>query len=439
MATNEKHLFTGYQKFMIAILAILQFTVILDFMVLSPLGVILMKSLDITASKFSVVVSAYAFSAGASGLLAAGFADRFDRKKLLMFFYTGFILGTVLCAVATDFNFLLIARIITGIFGGVIGSISFAIITDLFKMEVRGRVMGYVQMSFSASQVLGIPIGLLLANKFGWHSCFWMIAGFGAVMGVVMLIKMKPVNDHLKFKSEKSAGQHLIATLSNKRYLFGFLTMSLLASGGFMLMPFGSAFCTHNMGLTLDQLPMLYLVTGVFSIMVGPLSGKFSDKFGKYNMFLYGSLAAIVMVVIYTNLSITPFWLASVVSVLLFAAITARMIPASALMTAIPDPKDRGSYMSINSAMMQISGGAASVLAGQIVGQTSTGMIEHYDTLGYVVVATMAVMIWMMFYINKTINARAKTALNTPQPAEVREEYIQELAETAQESFRAMK
>ncbi len=430
MATNEKHLFTGYQKFMIAILAILQFTVILDFMVLSPLGVILMQSLNITASKFSVVVSAYAFSAGASGLLAAGFADRFDRKKLLMFFYTGFILGTVLCAIAPDFNFLLVARIITGLFGGVIGSISFAIITDLFKMEVRGRVMGYVQMSFSASQVLGIPIGLLLANRFGWHSCFWMIAGFGAVVGVIMLVKMKPVNEHLKFKSEKSAVQHLTAALSNKRYLFGFLTMSLLASGGFMLMPFASAFGTHNMGLTLDQLPMLYLITGVFSIAVGPLSGKFSDKFGKYNMFVYSTIAGMAMVVVYTNLGVTPFWIASAISVLLFAAITARMIPASALMTAIPDAKDRGSYMSINSAMMQISGGIASVIAGQIVGQTSSGMIEHYDTLGYVVAVLMGVMIWMMYYINKTINQRAAQALATPLTPDMKEEYTEEFFET---------
>ena len=188
MEKSKEKLFSGYQVFIIVILSILQFTVILDFMVISPLGVILMKTLDITASKFSVVVSAYAFSAGASGLLAAGFADKFDRKKLLMFFYGGFILGTLLCGIATDFTFLLIARIITGIFGGVIGSIGLAIVTDLFKMEVRGRVMGFTQMAFAASQVLGIPIGLVLANYYGWHSCFWMIAGFGSVVGVIMLI-----------------------------------------------------------------------------------------------------------------------------------------------------------------------------------------------------------------------------------------------------------
>ncbi len=140
----KEKIFTRYEVFIVALLAILQFTVILDFMVISPLGVILMKTLDITPSKFSLVVSAYAFSAGISGLLAAGFADKFDRKKLLLFFYVGFILGTVMCAIAPDFNTLLAARIITGIFGGVIGSVSLAIVTDLFAMQVRGRVMGYI-------------------------------------------------------------------------------------------------------------------------------------------------------------------------------------------------------------------------------------------------------------------------------------------------------
>src|SRR5437868_7524097 len=156
MPKPKEKIFTGYQVFVIAIIAFLQFSVILDFMVIAPLGVILMKTLSITPSKFSLAVSAYAFSAGTAGLLTAGFADKFDRKKLLLFFYTGFLLGTVLCALAPSFEFLLAARIVTGIFGGVIGSISFAIVTDLFAMQVRGLVMGFVQMSFSASQGLGI-------------------------------------------------------------------------------------------------------------------------------------------------------------------------------------------------------------------------------------------------------------------------------------------
>jgi predicted MFS family arabinose efflux permease len=241
-APTSNTTFSKYQIFIIAILAILQFTLILDFMVLSPLGAILLKELSIKPAQFGLVVSAYAFSAGASGLLAAGFADKYDRKKLLLFFYVGFVFGTLLCALATTFQFLLIARIVTGIFGGVIGSISFAIISDLFKLEVRGRVMGFVQMAFAASQILGLPIGLLLANKFGWHSPFWMIAGFAVIIGVVIVVYMKPVTEHLKFKTDRNPFEHLWKTLSYPEYLRAFVATILLATAGFMLMPFGSAF-----------------------------------------------------------------------------------------------------------------------------------------------------------------------------------------------------
>jgi len=198
--TKQKAVFTRYEVLVIAILAITQFTVVLDFMVLSPLGALLMKELTINTSQFGNVVSAYAFSAGIAGLLTAGFADRFDRKKLLLFFYSGFIFGTFLCAIAPDYDFLLMARIVTGLFGGVISSVSFAIITDLFKMEVRGRVMGFVQMAFAVSQVMGIPVGLLLANNFGWHSPFFMIVGLAILVVVVIFIYLKPVNEHLKLK-----------------------------------------------------------------------------------------------------------------------------------------------------------------------------------------------------------------------------------------------
>jgi predicted MFS family arabinose efflux permease len=171
--------FTGYQKFVIFLLAFLQFTIILDFMILSPLGALLLEELHVTTRQFGLVVSVYAFSAGASGLLTAGFADRFDRKKLLLFFYFGFLLGTLGCGIAPDYSTLLVARTVTGLFGGVIGSISMAIAADLFPLEVRGRVMGVIQTAFAASQVLGLPIGLFLSNHWGWHAPFLLISALG--------------------------------------------------------------------------------------------------------------------------------------------------------------------------------------------------------------------------------------------------------------------
>lgn len=403
MTPAKEKVFTGYQIFIIAILSILQFTVILDFMVLSPLGAILLPTLKITTAQFGLVVSAYAFSAGASGILAAGFADQFDRKKLLIFFYFGFLIGTFFCAIAPTYNFLLMARIVTGIFGGVIGSVGFAIISDLFKFEVRGRVMGFVQMSFAASQILGLPIGLLLANKFGWHSPFWMIVGFGIVVGIVMILYVRPVTDHLKIKSDRNAFQHLIKTFSVPDYVKGYISTTLLATGGFMLMPFGSAFSTNNLGLTLAQLPMVYFVVGLFSIATGPLIGSLSDKAGKFKVFAIGTLVSCVMVAIYTPMGITPVWVVIVISVIMFVGITCRMITSSALMSAVPEPQDRGAFMSINASVQQIAGGIATAIAGMIVFQTPDGMLHRYDILGYVVNATMLITIVMMFWIDRHI------------------------------------
>lgn len=406
MSNNTTTKFTKYQIFIIAILTILQFTLILDFMVLSPLGAILMKELSLQPKQFGLVVSAYAFSAGASGLLAAGFADRFDRKKLLLFFYVGFVFGTTLCAIADSYEFLLIARIVTGIFGGVIGSISFAIISDLFKLELRGRVMGFVQMAFSASQILGLPIGLYLANAFGWHSPFWMIVGFSIIVGIAIVVYMQPITEHLKVQNDRNPFEHLWKTLSKPDYLRAFLATILLATGGFMLMPFGSAFSINNLKISINDLPMLYLITGIFTITFGPLSGKLSDKLGKYKVFFVGSIITSVMVLIYTNLGQTPLWLVVIVNVLMFAGITARMISASSLMTAVPQMQDRGAFMSINSSIQQISGGAAAALAGVIVSEGSDGTMQNYPFLGIVVVASMLITIAMMYVLNRQIQRK---------------------------------
>lgn len=417
--SETKPTFTGYEKFIIALLATLQFTVVLDFMVLSPLGYILLDKLSITTSQFGLVVSAYAFSAGASGLLTAGFADKFDRKKLLLFFYVGFLIGTLFCGIAPTYHLLLAARVFTGIFGGVIGSISFAIITDLFAINVRGRVMGFVQMAFASSQVLGIPIGLYLANKFNWHAPFLMIVALGLIVGVLIVTQMKPIDAHLKIPQKGNAFQHLGKTLSRPDYLQGFAATALLATGGFMLMPFGTAFGVHNLGIAEGSLPTLYMVTGISMLVFSPMIGKLSDKTGKYKVFLMGSMVTCIMTLIYCNLSVTPLWIIIGLNVLLFVGITGRMISASALMTAVPDPADRGAYMGINSSIQQIAGGLASLLAGFIVSETSTGFIENYPLLGDVVVFAVIVTALLMYRIHKYVEAKiaAVAPANAPNPA----------------------
>lgn len=402
--------FTGYQKLVIFILAITQFTVILDFMVMSPMGDMLMKSMGLTTTQFGMAVSAYAISAGASGLLTAGFADRFDRKKLLQFFYIGFIIGTVFCGLATNYAMLIAARIFTGIFGGVIGSISMAIITDIFDIHHRGRVMGFLQMGFGASQVLGIPISLYIANHWGWQTPFFMVAGLGAVVALVIATNMAPVTGHLHAQQQQqNAFSHLVNTISKRTYRMGFLTTALLSLGGFMMMPFGSAFAINNLGVTNEQLPLLFMITGISTLVIMPLIGRMSDKIDKLKLFVIASVWMSVMVALYTNLSMAPFWLVCLTNILMMMGVMARVVPATALTTAIPDLKDRGAFMSINASLQQIAGGVAAAVAGKIVVQnTKTSPIQHYDTLGYIMIAITAIALYMLYRVNIMIKERTK-------------------------------
>lgn len=403
---SKKPGFSGYEIFVIALLAFLQFTVVLDFMVLSPLSAILLEELKISTSQFGMVVSAYAFSAFASSLISSGFSDKFDRKKWLLFFYSGFIIGTFFCGIAQNYTALLLARIITGLFGGVMSATSFAIVTDLFSFERRGRVMGFVQMAFSVSQILGIPVGLYLANELGWHSPFLMIVAISLIVLVLVFLKLKPVNEHLKENNTTNAFVHMSNTFVNRDYLRAFSVTTLLATGGFMLMPFGAAFSVHNLGISLEVLPVVYMVTGAFSMVMGPLAGTLADKIGKYKLFVFGSLVASAVIAYYCNLGTTPLVTVIFLNILMFVGITSRMVSNQALITAVPEAKDRGAFMGINASVMQLSGGVASMIAGLIVVQTESGALENYNILGYVVVGTILITMILMKRIDTMVSRK---------------------------------
>ncbi len=399
--------FTSYQKIIIFLLAILQFTIVLDFMILAPLGDILMKSMNMSTKQFGTVVSAYAISACISGIFAAGFADKFDRKKLLLFFYAGFILGTYFCAISYNYETLFIARIITGLFGGVIGSISMAIITDIFSIHQRGKVMGFVQMAFGGSQILGIPIGLVLANYWSWHATFYMVLILAFILGIALVIKLKPLTEHLKLINNKNALQHLLQTIKKKDYRIGFLATALLSMGGFMIMPFSTAFIVNNIHIAQSQVAIIFFFTGIFSIIIMPIVGKLSDKYDKLMIFGIGTIIAIVMVVIYTHLSPVPIWLVIIVNIVLFIGIMSRMVPATALNSAVPDAYDRGAYMSINSSLQQFAGGIAALFSGLVVVQKSKNSpIENFDVLGYVMVVLMLMCFYFVFKVNVLLKKR---------------------------------
>jgi predicted MFS family arabinose efflux permease len=407
--TLEKK-FTKYQVLVIILLALTQFTVVLDFMVMSPLGDMLMKSMSLTTSQFGFAVSAYAFSAGVSGLLTAGFADRFDRKKLLLFFYIGFIAGTLFCGLANSYLMLIGARIITGLFGGVIGSISLAIVADLFPLHQRGRAMGFMQMGFGASQVLGIPISLYIANHWNWQAPFIMIVGLATIIWLATMLKLHPITQHLHLKTEKTPVLHLWHTLKESKYRTGFLMTALLSLGGFMMMPWGSAFAVNNLQVSYEQLPVLFMVSGVAALIIMPSVGKLSDKIDKVKIFTVAAVWMMIIVVIYTNLDPVPFVVIMLMNILMMMGIMSRIVPAMALVSALPKMQDRGAFMSINSSLQQIAGGIAAGVGGLIVVQkTKTSPLQHYNTLGYLIVVIIIANIIQVYRVNNLLKAQKHT------------------------------
>lgn len=402
--TTQTTTFSGYQKFLIFILALLQFTIVLDFMIISPLGDALMKDLSISTSRFGFVVSSYAFSAGISGILAAGFADKFDRKKLMVFFYTGFIIGTFFCGIANSYYTLLAARIVTGLFGGVIGSISLAIVTDMFALNQRGRVMGFIQMAFAVSQVLGIPAGVFIANHLNWHYTFLMIVVLAIIILVLALFKMQPVTEHLNKRMDKNALLHLWHTIGNKKYQVGFTATGFLAIGGFMMMPFSASFLINNVGISHEQLPLVFMFTGLASIVVMPLIGKISDSVDKFKLFAAGSVLAAILALVYANLPVVPLWQVVLVNIIMFVGIMSRMVPATTLTTGIPALQDRGAYMSINSSLQQISGGVGAILGGLIVHQPAKNSpLENFPLLGLAVSGFILLTVYLVYRIDRLL------------------------------------
>jgi predicted MFS family arabinose efflux permease len=309
----------------------------------------------------------------------------------------------LLCALATNYHMLLIARIVTGLFGGVIGSIVLAIATDLFPLEMRGRVMGIISTAFAASQVLGLPAGLFFANHWDWHAPFFAILAVAVPAGLIIVVFMKPVADHLKLNQERNPLMHLVHTVAEPRYWLAFILIMLLPTGGYMLMPFGTAYIVNNVGLTFEVLPLIYLITGVCTIFVGPLVGRASDRFGKFQTFCFGSAVTLVMVPLWTNIGRIPLPLVILINVFLFAGIFSRIIPSQALISAIPEPSRRGAFNAISASLQQLAGGVSAAIAGLVIVQLPSGALEHFNWLGAIVVAIAMVSVALMYFVHKQV------------------------------------
>lgn len=371
--------------FLLITLALVQFTHVMDFMIIMPMGNQLMQLFGIGPDKFGQIVSSYNIAAGIVGFSGAFFVDRLDRKRLLSWSYTGFLLGTLACAFAPDYSLMLASRILTGAFGGLLSSVMYSIISDHFPLERRASAMGIVTSGFALASVFGVPFGSYLASAFSWHAPFLFVAsvGLNIILGIVLFIpKMRGhLGDSAAIPSPISVIKNLAA---NKKQQNALLLMSLLMFSQFSIIPFIAPYMETNVGFTRNEVNLIYLFGGLCAVFTAPLTGKLADRIGRQKVFrIFGTLLFLPIFFI-TNMGAWPVWLALIVTSVLFITINGRVVPAMAIISSTTEPKTRGSFMSFNSSVQQISSGIAASIAGAIVTQNEMGQLEHYDWVGYI-------------------------------------------------------
>lgn len=367
---------------LLLILSAINFAYILDFVIVMPLGPQLMRIFQIDATQFALVVSSYTISAGLCGFAGIFFIDRFDRKKALLTSFGGFTVGTLLCALAPDYLFLLLARIVTGLFGGVISALVYSIVGDYIPYERRGSAMGKVMAAFAVASVMGVPIGLWLAAEFSWHTPFLALGLFSAVVFFAALIGLPAMRSHLQEKQVLKPWFILKSILTNANQLRALILMMLMMLAGFTVIPFISPYFVSNVGMTELELVYNYLVGGGCTFITSQIIGRLSDKYGKRQLLVVLCIVSVVPILLVTHLGVTPLPLAVAASTLFFILVSGRSVPGLALITSTVRPEHRGSFMSFNSAVQQLSAGLATLIAGIIITVGVDGQLYHFGWVG---------------------------------------------------------
>ena len=374
-------------------------------MIIMPLGNYLMPYFHITTQQFSLIVSAYSYAAFTSGIIAAFIIDNFDRKKSLLFGYTGFIVGTFLCGIAPNYQFLIAARILAGLFGGLIGAQVLSIVADTFSYEKRGRAMGSLMAAFSVASVLGVPISLYLANLSSWHAPFILVAALGALLIPLTIKFIPPMRNHLQHARSRRNTEAISVIFSRKTSLVALSLSGLLMLGHFIIVPFINPYMEFNVGFSKDEIPLIYVVGGAATLFSAPLFGKLADKHGKLKMYIITAIATLPFVILITHMPSIPFYFVLIVTGLWFIVSNGRSISAQAMISNVMEPQYRGSFMSLNSSFQQLFVGTASFMAGLIVSNDPvTKKIFHYSWAGYVSVAFLVLCIYLGGVLKRTSN-----------------------------------
>ncbi len=372
------------ERLLLLTLAGIQFSHILDFMIMMPLGPILMQEFGIGAPAFGVLVASYSFSAAVSGVLAATFVDRFERKRLLLSCFFLFALATLACGLAPSYNSLLVARGCTGIFGGVMGALVQTVIGDAIPFERRAQASGLVSSAFSLSTVAGVPLSLWLANHLSWRSPFLFIAAVSVILIAIGLRTMPELRQHLGAHEAKHWLSALFAVLRDRNHLRALLFSSLIIFSGFTVIPYITVYAVGNVGITQHDIPFVYLVGGAATLLTARRIGHWADLRGKVQVYRWVALLATLPLIAVTHLGSAPLWAWLICTTSFFVLISGRMIPAMAIITSAAQPALRGTFMSLNGTVQSLAMGCATTLAGLLITVTPSGQLQHYPTVGYI-------------------------------------------------------
>ncbi len=365
------------------LLAAVQFTHVMDFMIMMPLGPQLMDALGLGPERFSRLVAAYGFSAGVCGLLASFVLDRFDRKKALLFLFTGFAGATAACGLATDYAWLLAARVLAGAFGGVAGSVVTAMVGDVVPPERRGAGMAFVMSGFSLAQIFGVPAGLWLAAHADWHLPFLVLAGIAACVNLVAWRVLPRADAHVAQRGTQSDWRRVLEIARNPNHQRAFAVVMLLTMSGMILVPFLATMVVRNGGGSERALVLVYMLGGFATLVCNNVLGRLGDRFGHVRVFDAVAVYAIAPVLLVSHMGAWPLPILLAVTTAFIISLGGRWTPAMTLVTMSVEGRFRGGFMSLSSASQAAFGAVASMLAGWIVREGEGGRLEHYSWVGF--------------------------------------------------------
>ena len=370
----------------------------MDFMIIMPLGEMLMEELMINSQQFSFLVASYTLTAGVTGLISAFFVDSYDRKNYFLLAYSGFAIGTLMCGWVDSYQGLIAARIISGGFGGVISSTVIAIVSDAIASERRAWGLGIVMSAFSMASALGLPIGLYFAFNYGWNWPFLVLGAVSILNAVAVYFTLPPVREHLDHPGPKVNSWEFIKNIPNHKNQWMALTYTmLLMFGHFAVIPFITPYLVENVGFERQEITLVYLIGGIATIITNPRIGRWADQTNKHRVFTILASLSIIPILVLTNLPPVPLWMALVVTGLFFILAGGRMVPSTAIVTSVIKPRNRGSFMSLNSSVQNMTAGLASIVAGVLVTVPKGGHhVYGFWKVGLIGALFTVIAMWLM-------------------------------------------